>query len=187
MTPAYDRELIARMLEEYRAKLPAAASSYSTFAITDQIKALREADNAEVASVETVNSRSRLRRIAAERGEPAPRFDASEDGLLPEAAAAWLESHISVLRHDGFAATADVLGRIVALIRRLAASGQGVEGWMRDRKQVEELASHLENVGWAQDERGDVQCMDQGAAMAAEVVRKVLLPMIPAAPTQEKA
>ena len=50
--------------------------------------------------------------------------------------------------------------------------------WIRDREQVVGLADHLEQVGWRQDERGDVQCFDQGAAMAAEVIRLVLLPML---------
>ena len=54
--------------------------------------------------------------------------------------------------------------------------------WMRDREQVVGLADHLEQVGWRQGERGDVQCFDQGAAMAAEVIRLVLLPMLDAPP-----
>src|SRR5690606_1583225 len=68
------------------------------------------------AASEDVPSRSRLRRIAAEKGEPAPRFDASEDGLLR-----WL---------DAQCADADANPRFAELrelIRRLAASGQGVE------------------------------------------------------------
>src|SRR5690606_366873 len=79
---------------------------------------------------EEVPSRSRLRRIAAEKGEPAPRFDASEDGLpeeieaivcpLEDDAAAMLER----LPDDG---TAHTMQAAAALIRRLAASGQGVE------------------------------------------------------------
>ena len=52
------------------------------------------------------------------------------------------------------------------------------KGWMRDRKEVVELAEHLEGEGWRQDERGDVQCFDQGSAMAAEVIRHVLIPIL---------
>jgi len=59
-----------------------------------------------------------------------------------------------------------------------------LEGWMLDRKQVEELAKHLESQGWQMDARGDIDCVDQGAAMAAEVVRKVLLPMLPLSPKE---
>lgn len=57
------------------------------------------------------------------------------------------------------------------------------EGWMRDAEQVEELAEHLERLGWTVDARGDAQCNDQGAAMAAEVIRKILQPMLAAAPS----
>src|SRR5690606_15892593 len=82
------------------------------------------------AASEDVPSRSRLRRIAAEKGEPAPRFDASKDGLpeeieaivcpLEDDAAAMLER----LPDDG---TAHTMQAAAALIRRLAASRQGVE------------------------------------------------------------
>lgn len=57
------------------------------------------------------------------------------------------------------------------------------EGWMRDIDQVEGLASHLEHIGWIADAHGDAQCNDQGAAMAAEVIRKVLQPLLVVAQT----
>ena len=63
MTPAYDRELIAKMLESV-----AAGTVYGRDSVIEQIRLLRGADNAEAANVGTVDSRSRLRRIAAEKG-----------------------------------------------------------------------------------------------------------------------
>lgn len=63
------------------------------------------------------------------------------------------------------------------------AAGDAVEiprGWMQDREQVTQLAEHLENIGWRPDARGDVDCVDQGAAMSAEVLRRVLLPLLAA-------
>lgn len=54
------------------------------------------------------------------------------------------------------------------------------EEWMRDREQVENLATHLESIAWRPNEAGDVQCYDQAAAMSADVMRKVVLPMIAA-------
>lgn len=59
------------------------------------------------------------------------------------------------------------------------------EGWMRDKVKVVELAEHLEAIGWRPDSYGDPECYDQGAAMAADVIRKVLLPLIAAAPASE--
>ncbi len=43
-----------------------------------------------------------------------------------------------------------------------------LEGWMLDRKQVEQLAIHLENRGWKLDARGDMDCFDQGAALCSQ-------------------
>lgn len=51
--------------------------------------------------------------------------------------------------------------------------------WMRDRAKVEELRQHLEAAGWRPDATGNPECFDQGAAMAADVIRLVLLPMLP--------
>lgn len=62
------------------------------------------------------------------------------------------------------------------------AAGAVPEGWMRDEKQVRELMSHLVNTGWAQTEDG-AECVDQGSAMAAEVIERVLLPMLAASPS----
>lgn len=52
------------------------------------------------------------------------------------------------------------------------------EGWMCDKEKVLELATHLEGIGWQMDSKDDIDCVDQGAAMAAEVIRRVLLPLI---------
>lgn len=129
MTPAYDRELIACMLEELA---PDDSSNYSVSAILEQIRLLREANNAEAESVgtvaasEDVPSRSRLRRIAAEKGEPAPRFDASEDGLLRKFADA-VEALAFKMPPPNKWTPQFVQLAIEA--RRLAASGQGVAGW----------------------------------------------------------
>jgi len=65
------------------------------------------------------------------------------------------------------------------------AAGAVPEGWMRDEKQVRELMCHLVNTGWAQTERGP-DCVDQGSAMAAEVIERVLLPMLAASPSPPK-
>lgn len=54
------------------------------------------------------------------------------------------------------------------------------EGWMRDRFEVENLADNLESIAWQPDFDGDPVCVDQAAAMSAEVIRKVLLPMLEA-------
>lgn len=52
--------------------------------------------------------------------------------------------------------------------------------WMRDRAKVEELATYLESIGWRPDSMGEAECCDQAAAMSADVLRNVLLPMIDA-------
>jgi hypothetical protein len=49
-----------------------------------------------------------------------------------------------------------------------------VPEWMHDRAKLTELAEHLESVAWRPDSQGDPQCFDQGAAMAAEIVRHVI-------------
>lgn len=46
--------------------------------------------------------------------------------------------------------------------------------WMRDRAKLTELAEHLESVGWRPGPTGDAECYDQGAAMAAEIVRVII-------------
>jgi hypothetical protein len=71
--------------------------------------------------------------------------------------------------------------KAIPALRALLAEHAIPEGWMQDRKQVTELAEHLENVAWQPDSHGDPDCVDQGSAMAAEVIRKVLLPMLAAA------
>lgn len=53
-----------------------------------------------------------------------------------------------------------------------------LDDWMRDRSQVEGLLTHLESIGWVPDAAGDPQCYDQAAAMSADLIRKVLLPML---------
>lgn len=69
----------------------------------------------------------------------------------------------------------------------IAKLGQSVpDGWMRDLEKVKGLAEHLESIGWRANHKGDVDCYDQGSAMAADVIRKILIPLITAAPTQEK-
>ena len=37
-----------------------------------------------------------------------------------------------------------------------------------------ELLEHLESIGWAPDKHGDAECVDQGAAMAANAIRTLL-------------
>jgi hypothetical protein len=56
------------------------------------------------------------------------------------------------------------------------------DGWMRDREQVVKLAEHLENIAWQPDGNGDPECVHQDAAMSADVIRKVLLPILDATP-----
>ena len=145
MTPAYDRELLAEVVELV-ATMPKASkmARYDRNALREQARLLREAANAEAASVETVNSRSRLRRIAAEKGEPAPRFDTSEDRLpeLPEHAASLYVEHFRdcpSMRNTDWTEcvefwpgthrlyTAAQMHTYGEQCRRLAASGQGVE------------------------------------------------------------
>jgi hypothetical protein len=82
--------------------------------------------------------------------------------------------------------TADHGVSVAAAWNRRAAVEQAAvavpEGWMRDEKQVRELLAHLVNTGWAQiDADGGVECVDQGNAMAAEVVERILLPLLASA------
>jgi hypothetical protein len=60
VSPAYDRELIARMLEEV------IGGPYSRAAVEEQIRLLRDADNTEAASIRTVN---RSPSVAGDAGE----------------------------------------------------------------------------------------------------------------------
>lgn len=60
------------------------------------------------------------------------------------------------------------------------------QGWMRDEKQVRGLLEHLTIQGWRQTESGP-DCVDQGSAMAAEVIERVLLPMLSASPAAPEA
>lgn len=74
----------------------------------------------------------------------------------------------------------------------LVKSGDGVEQptqpdvvaaaalpeWMHDPGKVAELLTHLEEAGWRPDSNGDPECVDQACAMAADVVRLVLMPML---------
>lgn len=60
------------------------------------------------------------------------------------------------------------------------------EGWMRDRSEVESLISHLESVAYHQTITGDIECINQSAAMSIDVLRLVLLPLLAAAQAQEK-
>lgn len=74
----------------------------------------------------------------------------------------------------------------------LGKSGDGVEQptqpdvvaaaalpeWMHDPGKVAELLTHLEEAGWRPDSNGDPECVNQACAMAADVVRLVLMPML---------
>jgi len=120
MTPAYDRELIAEMLDELaEAALNKGGSWFSVREIAEQARLLREADNAEAAKVGTV---------AASEASPAEQV--GEDGLppLPKPFGKFRWGDGSL---DGF--TAEQTRAYAIEARRLAASGQGVERW--DRKQ----------------------------------------------------
>lgn len=52
------------------------------------------------------------------------------------------------------------------------------EGWMQDEKEVRKLQCHLESIGWQPDGDGNPVCSDQAAAMSADVIRLVLLPLL---------
>lgn len=60
------------------------------------------------------------------------------------------------------------------------------EGWMHDRIQVNSLITHLEGVAYQCDADGEVECVNQAAAMSLDVLRLVLLPMLAAAPQPKK-
>lgn len=82
--------------------------------------------------------------------------------------------------HDDYAVTRTYIRGLLEIIERQAASVP--EGWMRSQDEVNGLHKHLFERGWSQD----WQCQDQACAMAAEVIEKVLMPMLAAAPEAPK-
>lgn len=82
---------------------------------------------------------------------------------------------------DEYVVTRTHIRNLLAIIEQQTASVP--EGWMRNPDEVNGLHKHLFERGWSQD----WQCQDQACAMAAEVIEKVLMPMLAAAPEAPKS
>lgn len=79
-----------------------------------------------------------------------------------------------------------IRGLIAAHATAKPAAASVPDGWMRNESKVRELLTELQSRGWQPDSQGDPDCADQASAMAAEVIERVLLPIL-AAQQESKA
>lgn len=61
-----------------------------------------------------------------------------------------------------------------------AAQPRVPDGWMCNQAKIQELHTELQSRGWQLDSKGEPDCVDQASAMAAEVIERVLMPLLAA-------